>query len=153
MPAGAVLCSRPHVGVGSRGLPTCRRWPGGRRGDVDRGVTGSRADERAIAPVTKPPAVWGTGGGDRVVFLLSAPLLFGMMHTSEEWGVGTLPFRVNAMFQLPLALSIVYTAALRGAGDTRFPLVAHVAGFRVRLPLAWWAGMEMGGGCCGRGLR
>ena len=35
----------------------------------------------------------------------------------------------------------------RQAGDTRFPLVAHVAGiFGVRLPLAWWAGMEMGGG-------
>ncbi len=83
-----------------------------------------------------------------LVFLVTAPWLFGLMHTSDDVvRIGTLPFRVNAMFQLPLALSIVYTAALRGAGDTKFPLVAHVVGiFGVRLPLAWGAGMVMGGG-------
>jgi Na+-driven multidrug efflux pump len=54
------------------------------------------------------------------------------------------------MFQLPLALSIVYTSALRGAGDTKFPLLANVVGiFVVRLPLAWWAGVVLGGGLLG----
>jgi Na+-driven multidrug efflux pump len=48
------------------------------------------------------------------------------------------------LFQLPLALSIVYTLALRGAGDTKFPLLANVIGiFGVRLPLAWWLGVVM----------
>ena len=86
-----------------------------------------------------------------VIFLVAAPWLFGLMHTSgavvEE---GTVPFRVNAMFQLPLALSIIYTSALRGAGDTKFPLVAHVVGiYVVRLPVAWWAGVVLGGGLLG----
>ena len=110
---------------------------------------GAGQTERAIAAGHETARQCGAlAVGIGLVFLLSAPWLFGMMHTSEDVArVGTLPFRVNAMFQLPLALSIVYTAALRGAGDTRFPLVAHVAGiFGVRLPLAWWAGMEMGGG-------
>ncbi len=80
-----------------------------------------------------------------VVFLFAAGWLFGQMHTSSEVvAVGTFPFRVNALFQLPLALSIVYTSALRGAGDTKFPLLAHVIGiFGVRLPLAWWLGVVM----------
>ena len=86
-----------------------------------------------------------------LVFLVAAPWLFELMHTSAAVvEAGTLPFRVNAMFQLPLALSIVYTAALRGAGDTKFPLLAHVVGiFGVRLPVAWWAGVVMDFGLLG----
>lgn len=86
-----------------------------------------------------------------VIFLVAAPWLYGLMHTSAAVvEAGILPFRVNAMFQLPLALSIVYTSALRGAGDTKFPLLANVVGiFVVRLPLAWWAGVVLGGGLLG----
>ncbi len=86
-----------------------------------------------------------------LVFLFTAPWLFELMHTSAAVvEQGTLPFRVNAMFQLPLALSIIYTSALRGAGDTKFPLVAHAVGiFGVRLPVAWWVGVVMNGGLLG----
>ncbi|MHC4065639.1 MAG: hypothetical protein ACYSUI_14235 [Planctomycetota bacterium] len=40
--------------------------------------------------------------------------------------------------------------ALRGAGDTRFPLLITFVGVTVlRLPLAWWLGVELGWGLMG----
>ena len=113
---------------------------------------GARRPERAIAAgheTAKQCGLLSVVIG--VVFLIAAPWLFGLMHTSAAVvEAGTFPFRVNAMFQLPLALSIIYTSALRGAGDTKFPLVAHMVGiFGVRLPMAWWAGIVMGGGLLG----
>jgi len=42
-----------------------------------------------------------------------------------------------------LASCIIFTSALRGAGDTRFPLLFTWVGFFVvRLPLAWWLSRE-----------
>jgi Na+-driven multidrug efflux pump len=55
-----------------------------------------------------------------------------------------------AFFQLPLALMIVYTNALRGAGDTRYPLLFTLMGMVfVRLPLAWLFGVVLHGGLLG----
>ncbi|MFP6770257.1 MAG: MATE family efflux transporter [Planctomycetaceae bacterium] len=89
-----------------------------------------------------------------IVFFVFAPALFGLMHESSAVSqAGALAFRVNALFQVPLALAIIYTASLRGAGDTKFPLLANVTGvFCVRLPLAWWMGIELGGGLLGAWL-
>ena len=83
-----------------------------------------------------------------LVFLVTAPELFTLMHSEPEVAeIGTRPFRVIAFFQLPLALSIVYVAALRGAGETRFPLVVNLLGvYAVRLPVAGLAGLVYGGG-------
>ena len=113
---------------------------------------GARRPERAIAAGHETARQCGLlSVVIGIVFLAAAPWLFGLMHTSAAVvEAGTFPFRVNAMFQLPLALSIIYTSALRGAGDTKFPLVAHMVGiFGVRLPVAWWAGVVMGGGLLG----
>ncbi|MCE2806418.1 MAG: MATE family efflux transporter, partial [Gemmataceae bacterium] len=42
-----------------------------------------------------------------------------------------------------LASCIIFTSALRGAGDTRFPLLFTWVGFfAVRLPLAWCLSRE-----------
>ena len=89
-----------------------------------------------------------------IVFFVFAPALFGLMHESSAVSqAGAVAFRVNAVFQLPLALAIIYTASLRGAGDSRFPLLANVTGvFCVRLPLAWWMGIELEGGLLGAWL-
>jgi Na+-driven multidrug efflux pump len=81
-----------------------------------------------------------------LVFFFGARLLFALMHqdpTVQDVGVG--PFRVLAWFQPLLAISIVYTGALRGAGDTRFPLLITFVGVTLlRLPLAWWLGVTLG---------
>lgn len=86
-----------------------------------------------------------------LVFLVTAPGLFALMHSEAEVAeIGTLPFRVVAFFQLPLALSIVYVAALRGAGETRYPMMVNLLGvFGVRLPVAALAGLVLDGGLMG----
>ncbi len=116
---------------------------------------GAGRHERAIAAGRETAVQCGwlaavIGG----VFLVSAPVLFRLMHTSADVvDAGSLPFRVNAMFQIPLALSIVFTASLRGAGDTRFPLLCNLVGiYLVRLPAAYIAGVVMGFGLLGAWL-
>jgi putative MATE family efflux protein len=57
--------------------------------------------------------------------------------------------RIVALALMPLGLLQVLTGALRGAGDTRWPLAFTFIGFLgVRLPLAWWLAYE-----CGLGVR
>jgi Na+-driven multidrug efflux pump len=47
--------------------------------------------------------------------------------------------RVIAFAMLPLAIMMVLAGALRGAGDTRWPLVFTIIGLLlVRLPMAVW---------------
>jgi Na+-driven multidrug efflux pump len=66
----------------------------------------------------------------------------------QTLGVG--PFRFNALFQLPLVASIVYTLALQGAGETRQPMLVGLLGvFGVRLPLAYLCGIVWQGGLLG----
>jgi len=86
-----------------------------------------------------------------VVFLVAARPIFSMMHGEPSVAdVGTLPFQVNALFQVPLALSIIYVGALRGAGDTRYPMLINAIGiFGVRLPLAWFLAVTCGTGLLG----
>jgi Na+-driven multidrug efflux pump len=47
-----------------------------------------------------------------------------------------------ALLQIPLALTMVLAGSLRGAGDTRFIMVATVIGmWAVRVPIACLAGL------------
>ncbi|HUU83123.1 MAG TPA: MATE family efflux transporter [Phycisphaerae bacterium] len=89
-----------------------------------------------------------------VGFFFGARLLFALMHHDtlvHEVGVG--PFRILAWFQPLLAICIVFTGALRGAGDTRFPLLINFVGVTLlRLPLAWWLGVVLGWGLYGAWL-
>lgn len=64
--------------------------------------------------------------------------------------IGVPALRVLAFFQVPLALMIIYINALRGAGDTRWPLLFTVVGMIiVRLPTAYLFGVVMDGGLLG----
>jgi len=52
--------------------------------------------------------------------------------------------RINALAQPALAVFFVLSGGLRGAGDTRPPLVATIVGrWLVVLPLAWWLALEL----------
>jgi putative MATE family efflux protein len=64
--------------------------------------------------------------------------------------VGVRPFRFLAMFQPLLVTAIVYIGALRGAGDTRFPLLITIVGtIFVRVPLGYYFGIVCGWGLLG----
>ena len=51
---------------------------------------------------------------------------------------GAVLLRIAALFQLFDGLQVVSTGALRGLGDTRTPMLAHLAGYwAVGLPVAY----------------
>ncbi len=98
-----------------------------------------------------------------VGFYFGAYHIYDLMH--DDPGVitaGTVPFRMLALFQIPQLAGIIYMQSLRGAGDTRFPiLVAFVSTLLVRVPLAYYFGivLQLGllgawlGMCCDMALR
>lgn len=89
-----------------------------------------------------------------VVYFVFAPQIYALFNSSADlervMRIGVPALRGLAFFQLPLALMIVYTNALRGAGDTRYPLLFTLMGMVfVRLPLAWLFGVVLHGGLLG----
>ena len=86
-----------------------------------------------------------------VFFYFCAGAIFDVMSADllvRE--AGTEPFRVLALFQPLLGISIVYVHCLRGAGDTRSPLLITIVGVMlVRLPVAYYFGIVQGGGLMG----
>ena len=73
------------------------------------------------------------------------------MHAdSTVHEVGIPAFRMLACFQIPLVICIVYTAALRGAGDSRTPMILTcISVLGIRVPLAWYFGVFLSGGLSG----
>jgi Na+-driven multidrug efflux pump len=86
-----------------------------------------------------------------MVFLVGARPIYELMHNDQAVReVGIPAFRLLAFFQVPLALSIIYVFALRGAGDTRYPMwctIFSVIG--VRIPVAYLCGVMLNGGLFG----
>jgi Na+-driven multidrug efflux pump len=76
-----------------------------------------------------------------LVFFFAAPLLVGLFLSSEQTGVAAIApslLRIVAVAMPALALMQVLTGALRGAGDTRWPLAFTFLGFLgIRLPVAY----------------
>ena len=85
------------------------------------------------------------------VFLLRAEAIYTLMHESPRVRtIGIPAFRLLALFQVPLVISIIYVQSLRGAGDTRFPmLITLVSVYGVRLPVAYYGGLVLQGGLIG----
>lgn len=73
-------------------------------------------------------------------FSLGAEQIYTLMHQDPAVReVGIFPFRIVGLFQIPLIIGIVYSSALRGAGDTVFPLAsALLVTYGIRLPIAWY---------------
>jgi putative MATE family efflux protein len=89
--------------------------------------------------------------GIALLFFFGAGAIYRLMHIDpkvHEVGVG--PFRVIALMQPLLVLSIVYVHALRGAGDTRYPLlITFVGSILLRVPLGYLFGIVLDGGLIG----
>lgn len=104
------------------------------RGDPARAQTGGRiACGMAMATITGCGlAVWATGGWTLPVFVPPGADGSALVSTATE----VLP--LLALAQPGMSASIVLAMGLRGAGDTRSPLWAAIAGGLVlRVALAW----------------
>jgi putative MATE family efflux protein len=85
-----------------------------------------------------------------VAFLLTEPLLRIFTSESDVIGQGYHAVRVGAIIQLPLAWYFALSGALRGAGDTRYVLLAQALPiWLVRIPLASRLGLAAGLGLSG----
>ena len=90
-------------------------------------------------------------GSLAVLFFAGGPWLVRLFTGDPEIvRVGAEALRVLALGQPFFAFSMVLAGALRGAGDTRFPmLVSGLSMWVVRLPLAWWFALGLGWGLPG----
>lgn len=85
------------------------------------------------------------------VFFFGSEQIYQTMHRDPQIAlVGVSPFRMIAIFQIPLMISLVLKFGLHGAGDTRWPMIASISGaLLLRLPLAWLLGVHLGMGLMG----
>ncbi len=83
-------------------------------------------------------------------FLLAGPIFAFMSNDEAVQAVGVPAFRLMAFVQPMLGLAIVYTGALRGAGDTRATmLISLIGGIGLRVPVAYVGGILLHGGLIG----
>jgi multidrug resistance protein, MATE family len=84
-------------------------------------------------------------------YALGSPWIYGLLTDDVTVrAIGIPAMRVLAFYQLPLVTMIVYLYAMRGAGDTRGPLLINLAGiFGLRLPLGYLIGIVFDGGLIG----
>lgn len=80
-----------------------------------------------------------------VLFFAFAPQIYAMMHSDPAVAAAGVPaFRLMSGFQIPNAILIVYVNALRGAGDTRFPLYCSLLGnVIVRVSVGYFCGVYL----------
>ena len=86
------------------------------------------------------------------VALLAAPRWIARLFTPQTQVIAMAAtlLRIAAFFQLFDGLQIVATGALRGAGNTRTPMVLHFAGYWIiGLPLGVWLCFAKGWGAAG----
>jgi putative MATE family efflux protein len=93
--------------------------------------------------------LWATGAG--IVFMVVPQFLLGIFTNDQQVidaGVGALA--IIGIAQPAQAVIFTLGGALRGAGDTRFPLLATIVNwFVVRLPLAYLLAFPLGLGLAG----
>ena len=93
-------------------------------------------------------AAYMMSGMGVVFFLFPYALLRAFTSDEAVVELGTLFLKIVALLQIPLALTMVVAGSLRGAGDTRFVMIATMIGmWGVRIPLAivagYWLSLEV----------
>lgn len=84
------------------------------------------------------------------MYLAAEPLARLFTDDPDALRLGTLWIRAIVLAMPAIALHFGAAGALRGAGDTRWPLVVSFAGlWLVRIPLAWFVGVVLGLGMIG----
>lgn len=89
--------------------------------------------------------------GAAVFYYFGADRIFAVMHRDPlVREVGAPALRYIALYQIPLVALIIYTQALRGAGDTRYPMLFTILGtLMIRVPVAYICGIVFKGGLIG----
>lgn len=84
-------------------------------------------------------------------YYFGADLVYSVMsQDAQVREIGAPALRFLAFFQIPLVMAIVYIFSLRGAGDTRTPMLFTICcTLCIRVPLAYWCGIAMQGGLIG----
>ncbi|MDP9372253.1 MAG: MATE family efflux transporter [Chloroflexota bacterium] len=90
-------------------------------------------------------------GGMGIVFLVGGPLIMRLFTNDREIiGLGAVALGVIALAQPGQAIGMTLAGSLRGAGDTRYPmLTTGLTMWLVRLPLAYLFGITLGLGLAG----
>jgi MATE family multidrug resistance protein len=86
------------------------------------------------------------------VLLAAAPRFIVRLYIGNAAviGVGTLLLRIAAIFELFDGFQVVTVGALRGLGDTRTPMLVHLAGYwAVGMPVAYTLCFPLGWGAAG----
>jgi MATE family multidrug resistance protein len=85
-----------------------------------------------------------------MVVLFPEQLIGFFTNEADVIAVGTLPLRLVGLVQPLLAAAMVFPGGLRGAGDTRYPMIITAASiWGIRVPLAYLLGLVMGWGLVG----
>lgn len=89
-----------------------------------------------------------------IIFFFSAQFIYETMSNDPLVQSEGVPlFRILALLQPCMVISIVYVGALRGAGDTRYPMLITILGvILLRLPLGYFFGIVCQGGLYGAWL-
>ncbi len=86
------------------------------------------------------------------IAFLVIPRQLAMMFSTNESVIGQIAsyLRINGVFEPFLAVAMVLTGALQGAGDTRMPTVVEfLTSWVMRLPLAWFLAIHLAMGTTG----
>jgi putative MATE family efflux protein len=86
-----------------------------------------------------------------LLFFWFAPEIYARMQSSPDVAlIGVPAFRLMSLYQIPNAVLIIYLYALRGAGDTRFPMLCSLVGnLCVRVSVGYVCGVVLNGGLFG----
>lgn len=86
-----------------------------------------------------------------VLFYFNAEFIYDLMSNDPlVQSKGVPPFRILVILQPLMVISIVYVGGLRGAGDTRYPLlITFIGTILIRLPLGYYFGIVCNGGLLG----
>lgn len=88
--------------------------------------------------------------GIALLFYCSAEWIYDRMTVDPlVRAAGVIPFRILAVMQPLLVMSIVFVHALRGAGDTRVPLLITIVGVFIRIPVGYYFGITAAWGLLG----
>ena len=107
-----------------------------------------RAERLGYTSVRMGALLMGVAG---VAFLLFPAQIVGIFtDDAQVIALGTLPLRLVGFVQPLMAANIIFAGGLRGAGDTRFPmLVTGASIWLFRLPLSVLLAMSLGWGLGG----
>ena len=118
---------------------------------IGRALGSGRPEEALRAGVIASRQVAVIGAAAMLVYIFAArPIFENMTIDPAVQAVGIPAMRTLAFYQIPLVMMIVYTFSLRGAGETRVPLIINLVGvFGVRLTVGYWFGIVCNGGLIG----